>query len=152
MGVEGRYQPKKRRKRGTIDTEGGFIGSYESLRASIPAPLMYSNAKCVRPGPPLAFKRWGGTEGWRPPLIDAHPNSGTDPSHSIHMHICVHVRTFIFFFLAILSNCFLAICAGDLISISMRACFGLLLASHTLIPNLPPTTTTTRLSRARTGG
>lgn len=65
VGVEGRYQPKKRRKRGTIDTEGGFIGSYESLRASVPAPLMYSNAKCVRPGPPLAFGRWGGGVGGR---------------------------------------------------------------------------------------
>lgn len=36
-------------KRGKIEAEGGFL-EYESLCASIPVPLMYSNAKCVRLG------------------------------------------------------------------------------------------------------
>lgn len=36
-------------EKGKIEAEGGFSG-YESLRASIPVPLMYSNAKCVMLG------------------------------------------------------------------------------------------------------
>lgn len=36
-------------EKGKIEAEGGF-SEYESLRASIPVPLMYSNAKCVRLG------------------------------------------------------------------------------------------------------
>lgn len=49
-------------KRGKIEGEGG-LSDYESLRASIAAPLMYSNAKCVRLGLDSLIdttKLWGG--------------------------------------------------------------------------------------------
>lgn len=50
-------------KRGKIEGEGG-LSDYESLRASIAAPLMYSNAKCVRLGLDSLIdttKLWGGS-------------------------------------------------------------------------------------------
>lgn len=50
-------------KRGKIEGEGGLSDS-ESLRASIAAPLMYSNAKCVRLGLDSLIdttKLWGGS-------------------------------------------------------------------------------------------
>ena len=42
-------------EKGKIEAEGGF-SDYESLRASIAVPLMYSNAKC-KAGPRLVWER-----------------------------------------------------------------------------------------------
>jgi len=48
VGVEG-WMDQRRSEKGKIDAEGGF-SEYESLRASFPVLLMYSNAKCVMLG------------------------------------------------------------------------------------------------------
>lgn len=40
---------QRENEKGKIGAEGGF-SEYESLRASIPVPLMYSNAKCLMLG------------------------------------------------------------------------------------------------------